>query len=279
MYGLLPSFQPLIISASRKLVPSNPFSRLRVLTVLLWTWRIIGKTMNASLQTSHLTRDHEREGGALLVSRLTRTFSRVVELFLHAMSAGIGAQSAMGKSRHVHFVRYVPSARLCRLFFQGTDYHNRPSRQNASIVRFRRHPRPSEWTQFSNCPDPTYPAIRLESEIVVMNQRLGNIEHLLSAQVRQPDATRQIHPHLSPDTVHASSPRVPTSVATDRQTPSAPEAPAFPTMVIRNKLFTRLVGLDDDLAVRLTRLERSGDRKHQHAIGRHFFLQQHTVSK
>ncbi|KAK5342301.1 hypothetical protein LTR98_003095 [Exophiala xenobiotica] len=48
-------------------------------------------------------------------------------------------------------------------------------------------------------------------------------------------------------------------------------------MVIRNKLFMSLVGLDCDLAVHLARLERSSGRKHQHEIGRHFFLQQHKA--
>ncbi|KAK5401003.1 hypothetical protein LTR79_001522 [Exophiala xenobiotica] len=121
---------------------------------------------------------------------------------------------------------------------------------------------------------------RLESEIGIIKERLGNIEHLLSAQPRKPDTTREINTHLSPDTVRASSlvrPRVPASVAADFQSPNVPEPPAFPTMVIRNKLFMSLVGLDCDLAVHLARLERSSDRKHQHEIGRHFFLQQHRA--
>ncbi|KIV82251.1 hypothetical protein PV11_04374 [Exophiala sideris] len=121
------------------------------------------------------------------------------------------------------------------------------------------------------------PPTKLENEIVTIKERLGNIEHLLSARVRQPDATREIHAHPSPDTVHTSTPGVPASVAANFQSPSVPEPPAFPTMVIRNKMFMRLVGLDHDLALHLARLERSGDRKHRHEIGRHFFLQQHVA--
>ncbi|KAK4937553.1 hypothetical protein LTR10_021845 [Elasticomyces elasticus] len=120
-------------------------------------------------------------------------------------------------------------------------------------------------------------SVRLESEIVTIKERLGNIEHLLSARVRQPDATREIQAHPSPDTVHTSTPGVPASVAANFQSPSVPEPPGFPTMVIRNKMFMRLVGLDHDLALHLARLERSGDRKHRHEIGRHFFLQQHVA--
>lgn len=57
---------------------------------------------------------------------------------------------------------------------------------------------------------------------------------------------------------------------------SAPphESLTFPNMIIRNKAWTRFVGLDDDLATDLLNLERSACRASQQSVTRrHLFLQ------
>ncbi len=279
MYGLSPSFPSFsffIISTSRGARPAESIFPTPRFTVI------------QTLNMAHDWQDHEQESSnGLLDMRSRKRRRRVADIsddqdvlprrraILACDVCRARRTKCDGQRPTCSFCQVCSGRSITRRLFHSTEFQNSPSTQNASTARLRNPLQRSKW-----CSSPaaqTYPAIRLESEIVIIKERLGNIEHLLSAQPRQPDATREIHTHLSPDAARTSSPRVPASVAADFQSPSVPQPPAFPTMVIRNKLFMRLVGLDCDLAVHLARFERSGDRKHHHEVGRHFFLQQHRA--
>jgi hypothetical protein len=121
----------------------------------------------------------------------------------------------------------------------------------------------------------------------VIKERLGTIETLLlEGPPPSAGSTRSgDHGHLHRKGSHSSCPAL--SSPDDRlnqrsygHTRSAPphETLTFPNMIIRNKAFTRFIGLDYDLATDLVNLERSACRASQPVTRHHIFLQrQKTV--
>ncbi|KAK5225497.1 hypothetical protein LTR47_009344 [Exophiala xenobiotica] len=137
------------------------------------------------------------------------------------------------------------------------------------------------------------PPTRLQAEITVMKERLGTIETLLLEGLPPSTGwTRRSTDRLHRQGSHSSYPPALSSpddrllsqgggYAQNIHVHSAPphETLTFPNMIIRNKAFTRFVGLDDDLATDLLNLERSACRASQQPVTRrHLFLQrQKTV--
>ncbi|KIW18457.1 hypothetical protein PV08_02745 [Exophiala spinifera] len=120
------------------------------------------------------------------------------------------------------------------------------------------------------------PPTKLESEITTIKDRLGNIEHLLAAQKRPAAIHRDVDSLLSP---HATSTSTPAPIVAllegaQSQSPCLSDSPGFPVMVIRNKSFMHLVGVEIDLAAHLAKLERLAGSKTVGENGRHFLLQQ-----
>ncbi|KAK4943684.1 hypothetical protein LTR10_016781 [Elasticomyces elasticus] len=127
----------------------------------------------------------------------------------------------------------------------------------------------------------------------MVTERLGTIETLILEGPPPPTgstriSTNQLHQHVSqsycPPALSSPDDRLlrqGDGYAQHILVRSAPphETLTFPNMIIRNKAFTRFVGLDDDLATDLLNLERSACRASQEAVTRrHLFLRrQKTV--